>query len=403
MTERPVLAVSGLSKRYSRRLRSALAYGLRDIAREFLPAPAAQLRRDEFWALEDVNFTLRRGEALAVVGHNGAGKSTLLKILFGLVKPDRGEVAIAGRAEALIELGTGFNPVLSGRENVRVSAAFHGFDRPATRRLVDDVAAFAELDDFFDAPVQSYSSGMKARLAYAVIANLKPDVLLVDEALAVGDAAFQRKCVGHMRSYLDDGGSVLLVSHSFHQIQTVCERGILLDHGRLVFQGTATETLHRMLERKPAPRGGTESAAAADEPVIIEGLSIEGPGEDGPVSGEAMQLTVRYHCHSPIDILWAFGIWTDDQWTCVTGAAVHAPVRLERGSAMLSCVVPQLPLTAGHYIIKAWLIDAATRLPLAVHGVRDAGTSITVKGEASSANLALARLNALVMIDVDWG
>ncbi|PSJ39646.1 ABC transporter ATP-binding protein [Allosphingosinicella deserti] len=403
MSDAPILAVTGLSKRYSRELRSALAYGIRDIAREFLPGRPAALRPNEFWALDDIHFSLGRGEALAVVGHNGAGKSTLLKLLFGLVKPDRGEIAIRGRAEALIELGTGFNPVLSGRENVRVSAAYHALDRRAADRLVDDVADFAELGAFFDAPVQSFSSGMKARLAYAVIAHLKPDLLLVDEALAVGDAAFQRKCVAHMRSYLAEGGSLLLVSHSLHQIQAVCDRGILLEQGRLVFEGSAVETLHRMFETRPVERGPSAAPGPSDEaPVAIEALLVEGEAQEGVATDQGMRLTVRYQCRQPVTILWVFAIWTDDQWTCVTGAVAAAPTRLEPGRGELHCVVPRLPLLPGHYVVKCSFNDAATLLPLALHGWKDAGTGITVKGEPTATAVAMARMNALVKIDVDW-
>src|SRR5688572_9077508 len=212
MTDK-VLTVSDLSKRYSQSLRRSLAYAVRDFGRELWPWASGEprLRKGEFWALDGISFSLGRGEAMGIVGHNGAGKSTLLKALYGLIKPDRGEIRIRGRTEALIELGTGFNGLLSGRENVMVGAVLHGFDSGRARRLVDQVVDFAELAEFIDAPVQSYSSGMRARLAYALASQLEPDLLLVDEVLAVGDVTFQRKCFNHMRAYLDNGGALLFV------------------------------------------------------------------------------------------------------------------------------------------------------------------------------------------------
>ena len=198
MKQQAILSVAHVSKKYAQQLRRSLWYGARDIARELVPfgSNESPLRPGEFWALDDVSFELERGSSLAVVGGNGAGKSTLLKILYGLLKPDRGEVRVRGRMEALLELGTGFNPLLSGRENVGVGAALHGFDGRQTSALLERVIDFAELGEFIDAPLQAYSTGMKTRLAYALSANLEPDVLLVDEVLAVGDVAFQdRKSV----------------------------------------------------------------------------------------------------------------------------------------------------------------------------------------------------------------
>src|SRR5882724_5212117 len=198
----PVVSVSNLSKKYCRELRRTMWYGLGDIAREFFwrlgQNEPGVLRQAEFWSLKNVSFELRRGESLAVIGANGAGKSTLLKVLYGLIKPDAGQVRIRGRISALIELGTGFNPVLSGRENVYVNAAILGLTRRQASLFLDRIAEFAGLHEFMETPVQYYSSGMKARLSYEVAAHLNPDVLLVDEVLAVGDFSYQRKCVNHM-------------------------------------------------------------------------------------------------------------------------------------------------------------------------------------------------------------
>jgi ABC-type polysaccharide/polyol phosphate transport system ATPase subunit len=270
--------VSGLSKKFAKQLRHSLAYGLRDIAHELVPSRrVGTLRAGEFWAVDDVSFDVRPGESLAIVGNNGAGKSTLLKMLFGLIKPDRGEIRISGRTEAIIELGTGFSGLLSGRENIEAGAALHGLSRRRTQNLIDQVIDFAGIEEFIDAPVQSYSSGMKARLSYALSAQLNPDLLLVDEVLAVGDLAFQRKCVSHMRSYLEQGGALLLVSHNTYQIQAVCRRGMMLDQGRTVFAGSAVDTLDHMFEHGAARAPLAPRIADGDDPVVIEAVSAEAP------------------------------------------------------------------------------------------------------------------------------
>src|SRR4051812_44178847 len=203
-----VLEVSGLSKKYCRDLRGAMYYALLDISAELLrPQASGRLRAGEFWAVDDLSLRLEAGEALCVAGHNGAGKSTLLKLLYGVLKPDKGWIRLRGRSAAMIELGAGLNPHLTGRENVELAAAVEGIGSHTPRSVLDRIVDFAELDDFIDTPVLSYSSGMRARLAFAMAIAFSPDLLLVDEVLSVGDAAFQRKCLNFMRAYLDGGGA----------------------------------------------------------------------------------------------------------------------------------------------------------------------------------------------------
>ncbi|MCA1643805.1 MAG: ABC transporter ATP-binding protein, partial [Acidobacteria bacterium] len=323
----PVLSVSHLSKRYCRELRRSLWYGLVDVARELSwrggRAPAAVLRRGEFWALRDVSFELRAGESVAVVGANGAGKSTLLKVLYGLIKPDEGVVRVAGRVGAMIELGTGFNPVLTGRENVYVNAAVLGLTRRQVDLMMDGIADFAGLRELIDTPVQYFSSGMQARLSYAVAAHLNPEVLLVDEVLAVGDLAYQRKCFNHMRRYLDGGGSLVFVSHSPYHVQSICQRGILLEGGRLTFSGTAVECLDRYFENQQRNGGAAAPGARPlvldeDHPVAIEAFTAEAAGGGVIRTGDELRLTIRYRSLKNAEALWGFSVWTGDQWVCVT-------------------------------------------------------------------------------------
>jgi lipopolysaccharide transport system ATP-binding protein len=409
-TDGPVISVSDLSKKYCRELRQSLWYGLCDIAREFSrhrgELHAAELRAAEFWALREVSFTLHRGESLAVIGANGAGKSTLLRVLYGLIKPDAGQVRIQGRVSALIELGTGFNPVLSGRENVYVNAAIFGLPRRQVSVLMDEITEFAELGEFIDTPVQYYSSGMKARLAYAVAAHLNPDLLLVDEVLTVGDVTYQRKCVNHMLKYLAAGGSLIFVSHNPYQIQSVCQRGIVLKRGQLTFAGTAVEALNHYFESQQA---GTErvssrsSSASYDEsPIVIESIVATAIAGDELWQGEALRLTLRYNSRKNLNVIWSFNILTGDQWVCLTGAADMTPRAILPGSGELRCLIPRNPLAAGSYVLKAAIIEAASLQPLALFGWEDSPHAFSIRACPSEVNNAQSAMNQLVTLDVEW-
>jgi len=399
-----LLSVSGLSKKYCRSLRRSLWYGVQDIGREVLPMRRpAGLRRDEFWAVDDVSFELGKGEALAIMGQNGAGKSTLLKMLAGLLKPDRGEARLRGQVQALIELGVGFDPVLTGRENVRVGAALQGLDRRSAALLQEKVDDFAELGDFFDAPLQSYSSGMRARLAYALAASAEPDVLMVDEVLAVGDVAFQRKCVRHMLSYLDRGGALLFISHSPYQIQSLCERGILLRQGRVAFRGSATDALHEMLSAPPPPDNEAEpERAAAVGPIVIEAVAASAVDGGDIRTGEALRIRLRYRAEERLQIFWGFSVWTDDQWVNVASEYDLRARTVEPGVGELSCVVPHLPLIGTRYTLRAAIIDAGTRTALAHFGFQDAPATLDVASHPSPLGNARLATNALITMEVEW-
>ncbi|MDB5594718.1 MAG: transporter ATP-binding protein [Hyphomicrobiales bacterium] len=198
---------------------------------------------EEFWALKDVNFEIKRGDVLGIIGRNGAGKSTLLKILSRITEPSAGRVEIKGRIASLLEVGTGFHPELTGRENIYLNGAILGMSRAEIRRKFDEIVAFAEVDKFLDTPVKRYSSGMYVRLAFAVAAHLEPEILVVDEVLAVGDAEFQKKCLGKMGEVAGQGRTVLFVSHNMGAVANLCSRAITLSSGRLVFDGSAENAI----------------------------------------------------------------------------------------------------------------------------------------------------------------
>jgi lipopolysaccharide transport system ATP-binding protein len=229
------IAVSGLGKEYV--LGERLTF---PTLRHALANRRIRGRRDRLWALRDVAFDIQRGEAVGVIGHNGAGKTTLLKLLSRITAPTTGEIHITGHVASLLEVGTGFHPELTGRDNVYLNGAILGMPRREIARKFDEIVAFAEVERFIDTPVKRYSSGMYVRLAFAVAAHLEPDILIVDEVLAVGDAAFQRKCLGKMDQASTEGRTVLFVSHNMSAIRTLTQRAIWLDHGSVVeFEETA--------------------------------------------------------------------------------------------------------------------------------------------------------------------
>jgi len=233
-----LVKAEGVSKKFCRDLKLSLWYGLKDMANEFIGNESkGELRKKEFWAVSDVSFELRRGECLGLVGHNGAGKSTLLKILNGLIKPDKGRVRMKGRIGALIELGSGFNPLLTGRENIYINGQILGFKKKEIDKKFDQIVAFSEIGDFIDTPVQNYSSGMKVRLGFAIASQMEPDVLIIDEVLAVGDVGFRIKCFNRIFE-LSKNAAIIFVSHSMPQISRIASRLVLMQKGKITFNET---------------------------------------------------------------------------------------------------------------------------------------------------------------------
>jgi homopolymeric O-antigen transport system ATP-binding protein len=266
------ISVSGLSKEY---VVGEQVHGtLYDLLTASLSAPLRRLRgigrpdarREPFWALREVSFVVEPGEVVGIVGRNGAGKSTLLKILSRITAPTEGRVELRGRVASLLEVGTGFHPELSGRENIFLNGAILGMTRAEVARKFDEIVAFAEVDRFVDTPVKRYSSGMYVRLAFAVAAHLETDVLLVDEVLAVGDASFQRKSLGKMSDAAKSGRTVLFVSHNLSAIRNLCARALLFEGGALSFNGNVDEGLARY-ERSFSSAGGLNSDARFEGPL----------------------------------------------------------------------------------------------------------------------------------------
>jgi lipopolysaccharide transport system ATP-binding protein len=299
-----VLSVNGVSKKFCRDLKRSLMYGVQDITSELLGLreKSDKLRPKEFWALDNVSFQLRRGEALGLVGKNGSGKSTLLRMIAGLMKPDTGFLEVNGRVAPLIALGAGFNPILTGRENIYANMSILGLTTKQINERFDEVIEFAEIGDAIDAPVQSYSSGMAARLGFASAIHTDPDILLIDEVLAVGDSRFRGKCFQKLHDLRQKGTSFILVSHDAHSILTVCESAVYLKPGEFVGHDDAASIINQYERDLFLSEAGIEAQSISflrkRESFGLEIKSLffrnnQGERIESPICGEPTYLCVQ--------------------------------------------------------------------------------------------------------------
>jgi ABC-type polysaccharide/polyol phosphate transport system ATPase subunit len=290
-----VLKVQNVSKRFSRG-------EMHDSLRDFVPSLFARLSgrartgsvtSKDFWALQDVSFELNRGEAFGIIGANGAGKSTILKLITGIMKPTTGRVELNGRLSALIEVGAGFHPDLTGRENIYLNGTILGMRRAEIDRKFDAIVEFSGLADFIDTPVKRYSTGMYARLGFSVAAHVDPDILIVDEVLSVGDIVFQNRCLEKMNRIIRSGATVIFVSHNLRAIAELCPRSILLEHGKVTATGPSQEVLRAYLESS-----GQEGRRARSKDLIISGVKVRGSHSEGVTfnSGEKVWVDVEIEC-----------------------------------------------------------------------------------------------------------
>lgn len=370
----PIITVEGLGKRY--RLgasRSSERYtALRDVITDTAKSlfrrngtSSSQLQSssssEEFWALRDINFEVRQGEVLGIIGRNGAGKSTLLKILSRITEPTEGRIRIRGRVASLLEVGTGFHPELTGRENIFLNGAILGMGRVEIRAKFDEIVTFAEVEKFLDTPVKRYSSGMYVRLAFAVAAHLEPEILVVDEVLAVGDAEFQKKCLGKMGEVARGGRTVLFVSHNMTAVKLLCERVLLLREGTLATDGTTEDGIHAYLKsasRMQLKREWNQENAPGNGRVRVRSIELipEIPAEQALID---VRTTVR--------VRFVFWSLAEEQVLnlalhlySLEGACIFAvgstTVRAVRGLWEGVCLIPGNFLNDGVYTISIMIV-----------------------------------------------
>lgn len=317
---------------------------------------------DILWALREISFDIRHGEVVGIIGRNGAGKSTLLKILSRIVEPTEGRVEIRGRVSSLLEVGTGFHPELSGRENVYMNGTILGMKKGEIDRKFDEIVEFSGVERFLDTPVKRYSSGMKVRLAFAVAANLEPEILIVDEVLAVGDAEFQKKCMGKMQDVAGGGRTVLFVSHNMGAIQSLCPRAILLKHGRKIDEGPSEQVIRDYLQGLAAKKDSALSLSNPDRKNcgyfrLTKAFVTAGDGQptESIISGDNIAFNFRYESDRDLsDLQFVFTVF-DEVGTPITN--IHTglknyEMRSLGRSGLVQCSIPKNPFAVGCYRIS---------------------------------------------------
>lgn len=373
----PILHIDRLSKRYMLQHESFLGRNLRKILSRRLASPlspsgdrfnSSEETREHFWALKDVSFDVAQGDVIGIMGRNGAGKSTLLKIISRITEPTEGCVVVRARMASLLEVGTGFHPELTGRENIFLNGAILGMRKTEIISNFDEIVAFAELEKFLDTPVKHYSSGMYVRLAFAVAAHLNSEVLVVDEVLAVGDIAFQKKCLGKMNELSRVGRTVLFVSHNVAAVENLCRHGIVLDEGRLVFEGTSKDAVRQYLDSISGARDCTQhvidlTAASDRRSALLKQLEFYTNGNqplvEGLQIGSGFQVRVHFelpHLTSNFNV--GLGFNNAYGQRAFTAASQFAPDRYPGaliGPQVLICDIPSLTLTPGEYSLCVWL------------------------------------------------
>lgn len=370
LVDQIAIKAQGLSKHY----RLGSSAGRQDTLRDHLMAGISSFRRrrakdGQLWALRDVSFEIGEGEVVGIIGRNGAGKSTLLKILSRITRPTEGQAEIRGRLGSLLEVGAGFHWELTGRENIFLYGAILGMTRREIERRFDEIVAFSELERFLDTPVKRYSSGMYVRLAFAVAAHLDPDVLLVDEVLAVGDLAFQRKCLDHLDRLRRRGAAVLVVSHNMFMVKATCERVIYLAEGRVVANGTPEEAIDRYeREDRLAPAPWAVHALGTDvSGRLVQVTDVELRDGDGGVRavfehGERLRVRVRLLAREPVaqPNVSVSVFRSDDVPCCNYNTAMDgAAIPWVTGEATVELVTPPLKLVAASYRVQVMVYDAA--------------------------------------------
>lgn len=364
-------------------------------------------QRRTFWALKDVSFEIPDGEVVGIIGHNGAGKSTLLKILSRITQPTTGRVELHGRVGSLLEVGTGFHPELTGRENIFLNGSILGMSHKEIQRRFDEIVGFSEVEKFLEMPVKRYSSGMYVRLAFAVAAHLEPEILLVDEVLAVGDIQFQKKCMEKMQQVSRSGRTVLFVSHNLSSVRTLCKSAITLEAGQLVGQGDAEGQVKAYLAKiasqsltsleKREDREGDGTARITN--LVITDLQNE--PIDHVFAGQGIRMVVKYKSHAVGKVpLVALSVLSADATKLfhVDNVTRNQALPLSKEEGEYICTIPKLPLTPGLYQINACLLLNE----ITVDHVWTAATLEVLPGDYFQAGKVAEHFGSVVYVDHDW-
>lgn len=373
-----LIKVEGVSKKFCRSLKKSLWYGMQDLGNELLGrrhGGNGELRPEEFWALKDASFEIRRGESVGIIGRNGSGKTTLLRMLSGLIKPDQGRIEMHGRVGGLIALGAGFNPILTGRENIYVNASVLGLSKREIDAKINEIIDFAEIGEFIDSPVQNYSSGMAVRLGFAIATALNPDVLLLDEVLAVGDEAFQRKCFERLDDLLKRRDKVLIfVSHNIRQVERICSRGILIEHGHVLVDGSSSDACSAYQEKTLRNEytshlvdGGITNFTGSGE-VSVEEIRLFNAGSAEPTNEITMHSTatigIRFRCNAILakpEVILGFHTLDSIYVASTSSYVLSRQPDMGEGEHYIECTVPDVMLVPGVYYVRLAFLDKYRR------------------------------------------
>ncbi|MHC5935617.1 ABC transporter ATP-binding protein [Nostoc sp.] len=424
-----LLETKHLSKRFCKDPRLAVRYTIQDIFWEFRRQAQGnnRLRQSEFWSVKDVNLQLRAGEVVGVIGHNGAGKSTLINLITGVLRPTLGQVIWYTNHVVMIDNSGGLNSFQTGRENIYNRLSMYGVSEQKIKEKIDSIIDYSGIHTFIDAPVGTYSTGMRLRLAFSIYTQLKPDVFIIDEALGGGDIVFRQKFQIYLREYIANGGAILLISHEIYAIRALCHRLILLDQGEIYDSGEVDEVIHtynELMEKRESYIKEQESLSPTvqindvseniNEDLLIEeklGLIKIEQVEVIPMNGEEIfpgsKVQIQMICHSQIDnyqIIINFSLGKDGLFpmTMITGNYGDQCYQIRRGENKFLCTINQLPLLPGKYQLKVTVLEHDSLDLLALKGYSDQPFCFEVKGLANLEMNLSRSYKCLFYIPVEW-
>ncbi|BDI31149.1 ABC transporter ATP-binding protein [Capsulimonas corticalis] len=410
-----LLEIDHLSKRYCRDPRRAAAYAMRDIWSDICGrAPGDALRPGEFWAVRDVNMQVARGEVVGLIGHNGAGKSTLINLVSGVLRPTLGSISLYTDLVVTMDHQSGLSPVQTGRENIGSQLSLHGMSALDIDAAIEAVVGYSELGEFADAPVGSYSLGMRARLAFAIYSQLKPDLFIVDEALSGGDLRFRNKFARFLKNHIDAGGSILMASHDIYTIQSMCDRCVVMDRGEAIISGTTPEALHaytalaherdrKSLEDKAS--APTTDDRSCDELVRIESIEVIGADGDRIYPGDPVEIRIVCDSSETTEaVLCSVEIGSRGIFPVAThiGGFADSGYRMTPGRNEFLCRIDPFPLASGIYHLCVSVVTRDSGIVLGWKGYQDAGVIFEVHGHSDPQGNLMAYRNGIVHLSANW-
>ena len=413
----PAISVENLSKRYilshqglerHATLRDALAKGAKRLFSQSAPV-GVDTTHEEFWALKDVSFEIAQGDRVGIIGRNGAGKSTLLKILSRITEPTSGRASICGRVSSLLEVGTGFHPELSGRENIFLNGAILGMSRAEIMQRFDEIVAFAEVEKFLDTPVKRYSSGMYVRLAFAVAAHLDPEILILDEVLAVGDAQFQKKCLGKMESVGKEGRTILFVSHNMGAVKSLCTRAILLNKGQVLLDADVSAAVDRYLSTGDEIGEAGQVVWDADEApccdeMCLRSISMRDP--DGKIhsiydAAKHIDVDIQFKVKKTLRGMRIVLTWLTSEGIPAFASTNHAAIGSKEfvpGDYRVVCRIPADLLNSGRYLVNVHIGITGVRVLIPGREY----LALTVEGAGGHGSIATEKWPGVVAPKLNW-